>query len=162
MSDPVTIPQAIELIKRKLAMDAALQGLPAVTIARQKRGLPTEPMPELTTAIRELLAEMGLGVRLVLEGPGRVQGVQFGEEHWVLDTSSSECELCRAVFTTTRRRVRAPPPLPDWTCRPCKSEGGPSSHLPLSFSSTTIYGPVVVAPPLAPWSSVCAVPHPLS
>ena len=32
-----------------------------------------EPMPELTTAIRELLAEMRLGVRLVLEGPGRVR-----------------------------------------------------------------------------------------
>ena len=66
MSDAVVnIPQAIELIKRQLALDdPALKGLRAAKAAREMMGLTTEPMPTLTTAICELLEEMGLGVRL--------------------------------------------------------------------------------------------------
>ena len=58
-----SIAQAIDLIKRELEIDdAALLGLLRswADLAREMKGLQTEPTPELRTAIHELLDMMGL------------------------------------------------------------------------------------------------------
>ena len=58
-----SITQAIDLIKHELEIDdATLLGLLRswAKLAREMKGLQTEPTPELRTAIRELLETMGL------------------------------------------------------------------------------------------------------